>query len=65
MAGHGKSTMTPRSSSLFAIIASMAVAGFASQSLPLNALPKAIAVGLIAAAAFALTVSATGQKRNA
>jgi hypothetical protein len=57
--------MHQRASIVLTIIVSMAIAGFASQVLPLSTLSKALTVGLIGAATFVLIVSATRPKRTA
>jgi hypothetical protein len=57
--------MTGQNSRLIAIIASMTIAGFASQAIPLTAAPKALTVGLLAALVFISMLSALSRNRPA
>jgi hypothetical protein len=57
--------MTHHQSRLLAILVSMAIAGFVSQTLSLPAVPKALLVGLLAAVVFAGVSSATSRNRMA
>jgi hypothetical protein len=50
---------------LLPIVASMAIAGFTSQVLPLTAFPKALLVGLVAMCVFVVVFTATSMKRSA
>jgi hypothetical protein len=54
-----------KAATLIPPVASMAIAGFASQTIPLTALPKAFLVGLIAASVFVLVSAVISIKRPA